>query len=90
MSKIEPLETVEFQIGKFATDFLRDYLTFLKSKDTVEDVARDALYDGILRLRDRVKALPHFSSEFLGKYEHLSILDSPEDRKRAEDEKEDC
>lgn len=85
MSKITPLEKIEFEIGKFAIDFLRDYLKFVSEKETVEDVCVDMVFDGIIRLRDRVKALPYFSSEILSKYEHLTILDSREDQ-----EENDC
>ena len=89
MSKTS-LETIEFQIGKFAIDFLRDYLKFLGSKDTVEDTVRDFVYNEILRLRDQVKALPYFDSQMLEKYDHLIILDSPEQRKEREKLDADC
>lgn len=55
----DDIATVEFQIGKWATDFMQKYLKFMGSNETIEDVARDAFFDAVYNLGKKLTELPH-------------------------------
>lgn len=75
------ISEVKFEIGKFAVDFLQHYLRFMGNKETVEDVARDALFEEICRLRDQLRTLPyHKNCEFFRRYPGVKLLASREEQ----------
>lgn len=77
---------VEFEIGKFAVDFIKEYLAFIGSSDTIEDVAREAFFEGICTLRDKLTDLPFQQrDDFFKKHGHIALLDSWEQQKRVEE-----
>lgn len=78
-----PLAKVEFELGQFALDFLRDYLKFLGSNETVEDVARTVFFEEICSLRDKLRDMPHQQDgDFFKKYPYVGLLESREEQKR--------
>ena len=73
---------VEFEIGKFAVEFLKEYLKFLGSTWTVEDVARDALFEEICGIRDKLQGMWHQEKgDFFKKYVNVASLDNRETQK---------
>ena len=73
---------VEFEIAKFAVDFLEDYLKFLGSSWTVADVARDAFFEEICGIRDKLADMWHQQDrDFFKKYPHIAMLDNREQQK---------
>lgn len=73
---------VEFEIGKFAVEFLEDYLKFLGSSWTVETVARDALFEEICGIRDVLQDMWHQQKgDFFRKYMDVASLDNRETQK---------
>ena len=74
---------IEFEVAPFATDFLEAYLKFIGSSQTVEDVAREAFFEEICTLRDKLMNLPHQQDDdFFKKYPYVGLLESRENQKR--------
>ena len=84
----EKLETVkiEFEVAPFAVDFLKDYLKFLGNKNTVENVALEAFWEEICKIRDELTGLVHYDhGAFFAKYPQLSFVSSREEQKREQE-----
>ena len=91
----EKLETVkiEFEVAPFAVDFLKDYLKFLGNKNTVENVALEAFWEEICKIRDELYGLVHYDHDlFFKKYPQLSLAESREEQKHLQEleRRNDC
>ena len=84
MSDKEPeLVKIEFQVATFAVEFLKDYLKFLGNKNTVENVAQEAFWEEICKVRDELCGLVHYDHDlFFKKYPQLSLVENREQQKR--------
>ena len=83
--KVERVK-IEFEVAPFAVEFLKDYLKFLGNKNTVENVAREAFWEEVCRVRDELCGLVHYDHDaFFKKYPQLSLLESREQLKREQE-----
>jgi len=73
----DEIVTVNVRLGKWFHDFIKDYLEFIGSTDTVEDFCRDAIFGDIDALQDQLHGLDHFNAkDFFNKYPHVCMLDT--------------
>jgi len=90
--KVEPVK-IEFEVAQFAAEFLKDYLKFLNSDKTVEDMAREAFWDEVCRVRDELTNLTYYDRElFFKKHPDICIVESREEIKRQQEleKQNDC
>jgi len=93
MSEKPEVVKIEFEVAPFAVEFLEDYLKFLGSKNTVEDVAREAFFEEICAIRDTVRGLTHYDNDlFFYKYPYVGLLENREElnRQHEAERQSDC